>query len=117
MEVTRNRTAAFGLNFPITKPRRLRRSPPGTDSRWNVWLGKLADEAACPSRNPLKTRLPELWSCYDLLPIAIQHQADKHFTLFQANPGHPSLHFKETGPYWSARVSRGHRALARRRGN
>ena len=57
--------------------------------------------------------LPELWSCYDRLPFTIQHQADKQFALFQANPEHPSLRFKETGPYWSARVSRGYRALAR----
>ena len=60
---------------------------------------------------------PESWECFDALPIAIQEQADRRYALFAANPYHPSLHFKEAGPYWSVRVSRGYRALARRRGN
>jgi hypothetical protein len=49
--------------------------------------------------------------------VNIQVQADKQYALFAANPHHPSLRFKEIGPYWSVRVSRGYRALARCRGN
>ena len=61
--------------------------------------------------------LAEFWDCYDALPEDIQEQADKQYALFEANPNHPSLHFKAVGTYWSVRVSRGYRALARRRGN
>jgi hypothetical protein len=61
--------------------------------------------------------LAEFWDYYDALPEAIQEQADKQYALFEANPHHPSLHLKEVGSYWSVRVSRGYRALARRRGN
>ena len=61
--------------------------------------------------------LAEFWKCYDALPADIQEQADKQYALFEANPFHSSLRFKETGPYWSVRVSRSYRALARRRGN
>lgn len=56
------------------------------------------------------------WEYYDAMPKAMQQQADKQFALFEENSNHPSLHFKATGPYWSVRVSRGYRALARRRG-
>ena len=61
--------------------------------------------------------LAEFWECYDALPTNIQEQADKQYALFASDPYHPSLRFKETGPYWSVRVSRAYRALARRRGN
>ncbi len=53
----------------------------------------------------------------EIFPQDIQEQADKQYTLFESNPYHPSLRFKETRPYWPVRVSRGYRALARRRGN
>ena len=59
--------------------------------------------------------LAEFWVFYDALPQAVQGQADKQFALFEQNPNHPSLRFRQTGPYWSVRVSRGYRALARRR--
>ena len=61
--------------------------------------------------------LPEFWDSYEALPHEIQEQADKQFALFETNPNHPSLRFKETGDYWSVRVSRGYRALAKRRDN
>jgi hypothetical protein len=35
----------------------------------------------------------------------------------KANPYHPSLRLKVIGPYWVVRVSRGYRALARRKDN
>jgi len=61
--------------------------------------------------------LAGFWDYYDVLPEAIQQQADKQFDLFEANPNHPSLQFKPAGEYWAVRVSRGYRALARRRGD
>ena len=61
--------------------------------------------------------LAEFWKCYGALPQDIQEQADKQYTLFESNPYHPSLRFKETVPYWPVRVSRGYRALVRRRGD
>ncbi|MGA3235875.1 MAG: hypothetical protein ABSG03_06215 [Bryobacteraceae bacterium] len=47
----------------------------------------------------------------------IREQANKQYSLFEANPDHPSLRLKAIGPYWAVRVSRGYRALARRRHN
>lgn len=53
------------------------------------------------------------WSAYEKLPPQIQALADKNFALLKENPQHPSLHFKKTGQYWSARVGLEYRALAR----
>ena len=50
--------------------------------------------------------------CYDALPVNIQQLADKNFALLQADPSHPSLHFKKVGRFRSARVGLQHRALA-----
>jgi len=61
--------------------------------------------------------LPRFWDLYDRLPAEIQAQADKQYTLFSANPLHPSLHFKQVGPFWSVRVSNSYRALAVRDGD
>ena len=58
---------------------------------------------------------PKFWNCYDKLPQAIQQQADKAFALLKENPYHPSLRFEKKGKGWSARVSRGYRALAKER--
>jgi hypothetical protein len=57
---------------------------------------------------------PEFWVCYDALPEAIQDLADAQFEVFEQNPDHPSLHFKQTGRYWSARINRSYRVLALR---
>jgi hypothetical protein len=56
--------------------------------------------------------LPRFWDLYDRLPVEIQAQADKQFALFSKNPSHPSLRFKQVGPFWSVRVSYSYRALA-----
>ncbi len=61
--------------------------------------------------------LHRFWELYDRLPEEIQGQADKQYTLFSANPLHPSLHFKRVGPFWSVRVSYSYRALAVRDGD
>lgn len=45
------------------------------------------------------------------LPPEVQRQARKQFRLWLQDHGHPSLHFKRVGPYWSVRVDRNHRAL------
>lgn len=55
---------------------------------------------------------PEFWQCYERLPERIQRLADKNFQLLQANPAHPSLHFKKIGQFRSARVGLQYRALA-----
>ena len=49
---------------------------------------------------------------YAALPATVRSQADKAFALLKQDPSHPSLHFKKTGRYWSARVTLGYRALA-----
>ncbi|MBN8510064.1 MAG: hypothetical protein J0L57_15810 [Burkholderiales bacterium] len=54
----------------------------------------------------------DFWSCYRALPEAVRQLADKNFALLNADPRHPSLHFKRIGPLWSARVGLHHRALA-----
>ncbi len=38
--------------------------------------------------------------------------ADKAFGFLQADPRHPSLHFKKVDKFWSARVGLHHRAVA-----
>jgi hypothetical protein len=52
------------------------------------------------------------WKGYDALPIIIRELADKNFALLKENPQHPSLHFKNAGRCWSARVGARYRALA-----
>ena len=61
--------------------------------------------------------LAEFWKCYDALPRDIQERADKQSAIFEANPNHASLRFKEISPYLPVRINRGYRALTRRRGN
>lgn len=56
------------------------------------------------------------WRLYEGLPQAVREQADKSFTLLKADPQHPSLHFKNVGRFWSARVDSRYRALAVRDG-
>ena len=53
------------------------------------------------------------------LPAHVQRQARVAYTLFAADPTHPSLRFKqvhETRPIYSARVGLGYRALCVREG-
>jgi len=42
----------------------------------------------------------------------VQRLARKNFQLLKQNPAHPSLQFKKTGRFWSARVGLNHRVLA-----
>lgn len=51
---------------------------------------------------------------YRRLPKDIREQARKAYRLFKQNPQHPSLNFKSIHPdrlFYSARISRGYRAL------
>lgn len=45
------------------------------------------------------------------LPPKVQARAKKQYQLWSTDHWHPSLHFKRVGPYWSARVDKGYRAL------
>jgi hypothetical protein len=58
---------------------------------------------------------PDFWSLYHQLPADTRKAADKQFALLRENSAHPSLRLKRIGPFWSVRVSRGYRALARQR--
>jgi hypothetical protein len=61
---------------------------------------------------------PEFWSCFNRLPQDIQNIAREKYLLWQEDPFHPSLHFKELTPdIWSARINKQYRALARRKGD
>jgi hypothetical protein len=57
----------------------------------------------------------DFWKAYDRLPGRVQNAANKAFVLLKQDVSHPSLRFKPVGPYWSARVGSGHRALAVKR--
>lgn len=68
--------------------------------------------------NPFRSSAtPRFWERLNRLPADIQDQAFAQYTLFEENPYHPSLRFKQTGDYWSARITRGYRALAVRDGH
>lgn len=58
---------------------------------------------------------PSFWAAYRDLPEAVRDLADKSFELLRQNPRHTSLRLKKVGAFWSVRVGRGHRALARDR--
>jgi hypothetical protein len=55
---------------------------------------------------------PKFWDLLGELPEAIRDQAKKNFGILKQDPSHPSLHFKKTGRFWSARVNLSYRALA-----
>lgn len=56
---------------------------------------------------------PSFWHAYRALTPEIQTEARKAYQLWEANPRHPSLRFERKGDYWSVRITRGWRALAR----
>ncbi|MFN3982118.1 MAG: hypothetical protein ACK4SA_17215 [Caldilinea sp.] len=58
--------------------------------------------------------LPSFWAAYDSLDADIKRSARKAYRLWAQNPFHPSVHFKcidREENIWSARVTRGYRAL------
>ncbi|MEX2139774.1 MAG: hypothetical protein WD894_10970 [Pirellulales bacterium] len=58
---------------------------------------------------------PGFWFHYRRLAPEVRELADKNFALMRNDPRHPSLRFKKISDYWSARVGRRHRALAKER--
>ena len=59
----------------------------------------------------------EFWDLYEELPLEIRRAADKQFALFERNPSHRSLHLKQVGGLWSARVTEAYRVPALRQEN
>ncbi|RWN21538.1 MAG: hypothetical protein EOR94_09280 [Mesorhizobium sp.] len=57
---------------------------------------------------------PSFWEAYEKLPSAIRAKADRRFERLRSHPFDPSLHFKQVGRYWSARVDDNYRAVATR---
>ena len=55
---------------------------------------------------------PQFWNRFNRLPPTVQRAAERSFERLGNDPAHPSLRFKKVGKFWSARVSRDHRALA-----
>ena len=59
-------------------------------------------------------------ACLARLPEQIQKRALRSYRVFQKDPNHPGLHFKQvhtTKPVFSARVGLGYRALGVRDGD
>jgi hypothetical protein len=55
---------------------------------------------------------PQLWERFEKLPESVQSLARKSFELLERDSSYPSLRFKKTGRFWSARVGLNYRALA-----
>jgi len=64
--------------------------------------------------------LPEFLALYRALPESVRQQARQAYSLFQQNPHHPGLRFRQvhpTRPIFSARVGLHHRTVGLRQGN
>jgi hypothetical protein len=64
--------------------------------------------------------LPEFMALYRALPDSVRQQARQSYALFQQDPHHPSLRFRQvhpTRPIFSARVGLHYRVLGLRQGN
>ncbi len=58
--------------------------------------------------------LPSFWESYKKLDETVKRRARKAFVLWNANPFHPSLHFKcinSEEEIWSVRITLNYRAL------
>ncbi len=61
----------------------------------------------------------QFWKCFDALPVNVQRRAAEAFGRWQADPGHPGLHFKAVKglkDVHSVRIGEGWRAIGRRKG-
>lgn len=56
---------------------------------------------------------PSFWRAFQVLLENMKTEARKSYQLWKDNPRHPSLRFARQGDYWSVRITRGYRALAR----
>ena len=54
---------------------------------------------------------PRFWAQYRHLPAGVQRLADRCYRQLKQDEGHPSLHLKKVGRYWSVRIGVRHRAL------
>ncbi len=64
--------------------------------------------------------LPEFLELYRALPESVRQQARQAYSLFQQDPHHPSLRFRQvhpTRPIFSARVGLHYRAVGIRQGD
>lgn len=64
--------------------------------------------------------LPEFMTLYRALPESVRQQARQAYSLFQQDPHHPSLRFRQVHPMrpiFSARVGQHYRAVGVRQGN
>ena len=82
-------------------------------------LDKLAEKALADHKRPDAPPLthhaaPEFWDAYQNLPATVRRQADRTFAKLKSDQYHPSVHFKQVGRYWSARVGLHYRAVALR---
>ena len=55
---------------------------------------------------------PRFWKCYEQLSPEARRLAKKNFALLKRDPYHPSLHFKQIGRFWTARVGLEYRVMA-----
>lgn len=69
----------------------------------------MADLAGSQRETPC---LAKILGCYDKLPTRTRELADRCFALMKDNSRHPSLHFKQVGSYWTARIGLRYRAIA-----
>ena len=63
---------------------------------------------------------PQFLTLYRILPEHVRHQARQAYTLFQQDPHHPSLRFRQVHPFrqiFSARVGSGYRVVGIRDGD
>jgi hypothetical protein len=61
---------------------------------------------------------PEFWAHFKRLPPEVQSLARTKFNVWQSDPFHPSLHFKQLYPgLWSVRINIQYRALGLRDGD
>jgi hypothetical protein len=72
------------------------------------------------AKNLISKTTPEFWQRYALLPERAQRLADKCYRLWQSNPKHRSIRFKQLEGHptlYSARVGIHYRAIAQREGD
>jgi len=62
----------------------------------------------------------DFWKLFAALPADARQRAYKAYRLFQQDPSHPGLQFKEVDSkhhLWSARITRGWRVMGQRDGD
>jgi len=64
------------------------------------WLNKVdADiDAGRVNRWMKSSTTPDFWAAYQVLPERVRNIARKTYQLWQENPRHPSLHWKQLAP-------------------